>query len=478
MGIIKRAFLYVIRKRGKSILLFFVLLIMATFVLTGLSIEKAAEQEQKNLRKTMGGAFELSPVFAESNPYFKVINDGEGGFELYTECPLTKALIDLVLAEDGIVSCDADTQSNVQTDLKIFEGNVPLKGNLNKSVYARTVYSTESNIFFTSETFRLIEGKHISNDEENSAVISKDLAEKNALKIGDSITLKTDCTVDVKVIGIFEILKPDSAFENIATYEKAENQIFIDYNTLQELFPNTPVGFLSAKFSVSDPAELEKTAENVKSISDIDWRAFELSTDNNEYTKAAAPLENLQSLVTLIILVIALVSAVVLALILTMWGRTRIHETGVLLSLGIKKINIMGQYLTEVLMIAAIAFGMSFFSSNAIASRLANEMIESPQNTEDVVWQVKDGNGLDLDDVQVTIKDDTKIDGASSNSEVTPNASDIDIDNDNSKINVSVDIIDMLRLYLIGFAIIAVSVVVSSGTTMRLKPREILSKMS
>lgn len=478
MGIIKRAFLYVIRKRGKSILLFFVLLIMATFVLTGLSIEKAAEQEQKNLRETMGGAFELSPVFAESNPYFKMINDGEGGFELYTEHPLTKAMIDLLLAEDGIVSCDSGTQSNVQTDLEIFEGNVPLKGDLNKSVYARTVYSTESNSFFTSETFRLIEGKPISNDEENSAVISKDLAEKNALKIGDSITLKTDCTVDVKVIGIFEILKPDSAFENIATYEKAENQIFIDYNTLQELFPNTPVGFLSAKFSVSDPAELEKIAENVKSISDIDWRAFELSTDNNEYTKAAAPLENLQSLVTLIILVIALVSAVILALILTMWGRTRIHETGVLLSLGIKKINIMGQYLTEVLMIAAIAFGMSFFSSNAIASRLANEMIESPQNTEDVVWQVKDGNGLDLDDVQVTIKDDTKIDGASSNSEVTPNASDIDIDNDNSKINVSVDIIDMLRLYLIGFAIIVVSVVASSGTTMRLKPRKILSKMS
>ncbi len=478
MGIIKRAFLYVIRKKGKSILLFFVLLIMATFVLTGISIEKAAEQEQKNLRQTMGGTFELSPVFAESNPYFKMISDGEGGNELYTECPLTREMIDLILATDGITSCDADTQTNVQPNLEIFKGNVPLKGELNDSVYARTVYSTESNSFFISETFRLIEGKHISDSDENSAVISKDLAEKNALKIGDSFILNKDGAVDVKVIGIFEILKPDSSFENIATYAKAENQIFIDYNTLQRLFPNSSVGFMSAKFSVNDPAILEKIAEKVKTESGIDWRAFELSTDNNEYKEAAAPLENLQTLVTLIIFVTVLVSAIILALILTMWGRTRIHETGVFLSLGIKKINIIGQYLTEVLMIAVVAFGISFFSSNAIANRLANEMIESPSNSDDVVWEVKEGYGLDVDDIQVTVKDNSEIDTASSNSEFTPNTAEVDIDDNSSKINVSVGIFDMLQLYLIGFAIITLSVVVSSGTVMRLKPREILSKMS
>lgn len=41
MGFIKRAFLYVAKKRGKSALLFIILLVMATFVLTGLSLEKA-----------------------------------------------------------------------------------------------------------------------------------------------------------------------------------------------------------------------------------------------------------------------------------------------------------------------------------------------------------------------------------------------------------------------------------------------------
>ena len=49
----KRAFLYVSRKRGKSILLFFILLILSTFVLTGLSIGSASKQAQKNLRQNI-----------------------------------------------------------------------------------------------------------------------------------------------------------------------------------------------------------------------------------------------------------------------------------------------------------------------------------------------------------------------------------------------------------------------------------------
>ena len=79
MGTVKRAFLYVTRKKGKSVLLFFVLLIMATFVLSGLSIEKASQAEQKNLRQSLGGVFELMPEFSEKNPFYTKLDDGEIG---------------------------------------------------------------------------------------------------------------------------------------------------------------------------------------------------------------------------------------------------------------------------------------------------------------------------------------------------------------------------------------------------------------
>ena len=58
----------------------------------------------------------------KNNPYFKTINDDEGGVTLYTERPLTQEMIDLILQMDGIKSCDADTQSNVWPNLEIFKG--------------------------------------------------------------------------------------------------------------------------------------------------------------------------------------------------------------------------------------------------------------------------------------------------------------------------------------------------------------------
>ena len=64
-----------------------------------------------------------------------------------------------------------------------------------------------------------------------------------------------------------------------------------------------------------------------------------------------------------------MVSIAILSLILTMWARTRIHETGVLLSVGISKLSILGQYIAEVLLIAIFAFSLSYFSASAIAGR-------------------------------------------------------------------------------------------------------------
>ena len=60
MNCLKRAYLYVTRKKGKSILLFLILLVTATFVLSGLCIGDATRQAQMNLRKNLGGAFDMA----------------------------------------------------------------------------------------------------------------------------------------------------------------------------------------------------------------------------------------------------------------------------------------------------------------------------------------------------------------------------------------------------------------------------------
>ena len=482
MGTTKRAFLYVTRKKGKSILLFFILLIMSTFVLTGLSTQKASQEAQKNLREALGGEFYVSVELSESNPYFRRVDDGEGALDLYTELPVTRDMINAIMEIGGIEKYDASAQTLVSTNLTIFPGNVPLKGELNNKIYARTVAGTENNSFFQSGIMELTEGKHITGNESNAAVISRDMADQNSLQIGDSISLQADEEAEVRIIGIYEIRKPDPAYASVVTYEKLENQIFIDTSALQDLFGDMPVGFYEAAFSVYDPAQLDSIMSEVKGLSAIDWRAFEVAADNQTYLDAAAPLQKLQALVSSIIWVIALVSAVILSLILTMWGRSRIHETGVFLSLGIGKMRIIGQYLAEVLMIAVIAFGCSYFTSSAVAGQLANGLLQqnipaSEEQAAGVTITQKDGFS---EDVVVSIKDDSALSDMPSGQDTAPEV-EVAADGaeaDREQIRVTIDSYNMLQLYLIGIIVIILSVGISSLSVMRLKPREILSKMS
>ncbi len=97
------------------------------------------------------------------------------------------------------------------------------------------------------------------------------------------------------------------------------------------------------------------------------------------------------------------------------------------------------------------------------------------QNT-DIVTQIKDG--YNSDDFSITIKDNSILSDILSQQET---GIDIDVSASETEMNeeqfhVTVSVYNMLELYIIGIAIIVLSVGVSSFAVMRLKPREILSK--
>ena len=200
---------------------------------------------------------------------------------------------------------------------------------------------------------------------------------------------------------------------------------------------------------------MELIISNVKEIMGVDWMGFSIMVDNEDYEAAASSLKQLSELVSTILIVVLIVSVVILSLILTMWARSRIHETGVLLSVGISKLSILGQYIFEVVMIAVLAFSLSYFSSSAIAGQMGS-VLQSEQTVNEV--QQEDGISAGTRGEAQAVIDDEKIE--------TP------------ELQVTVQLRDMGQLFLIGIAIVTVSAGISSITVMRLKPREILSKMS
>ena len=70
-----------------------------------------------------------------------------------------------------------------------------------------------------------------------------------------------------------------------------------------------------------------------------------------------APLQNMNRLVSLLILLAVVVGGIVLYLVLASRVRERMGESGILLSLGFSKGNILAQrHLTEALLLAVLAF--------------------------------------------------------------------------------------------------------------------------
>lgn len=476
MSFIHRALLYVTRKKGKSILLFTILLVMATFVLTGLSIWKAAEAAQLDLRQSLGGKFDIG-IDWENSPYVvrETIQDNEYDEEtgktmstylMYSTKQFTIEDVAAIREVEGIKYCNAATECLIPfEELSLFAGTIPITAQYSRQTKTMGVWSTEEAELFSSGALALTEGRHIVPEDRYTAVISRDLAEQSGLKIGDYITAHsyrdeekefTGKEVRVQIVGFFTPGEVEAFGEMVTTYDKIQNRIFVDLQTTVDI-ENHPAayGFNVVNITVEDPQDMERVVSDVKALSFIDWDAFAVNVDNKVYEDAAAPLNALTELVVSLLVVIIVVSAVILALILTLWTKTRIHEIGVFLSMGARKSAIIGQYLTEVLMIAVLAFGLSFFTSSAVAGQIGSHLLKQTVQTE-------------------TEEGGTEVKAAEAGGETLFEQS----KPEESGIDVSVGLSDLVRLYLIGFAVIAAAVSTSSVTVMRLKPREILSKMS
>ena len=476
MSIFKRAFLYVTRKRGKTILLFAILLIMATFVLTGLSIWKASEVAQLNLRQSLGGKFDVFVDWSNS-PYVvkepvKDEVDEETGkttssFLMYSTVQFTPENIAAIKAVSGVKYCSARQDNLLPFDeLSLFPGTISTDAKYQGYTKTLGVCNTEDDELFTTSTLTLAEGRHISADDTHVAIISRDLADRNELKIGDYLTAHsysvedngfTGLEIKVQIIGLFAPNVVEQFGETVTTYDKIQNRIFVDLQTSKE-FDGGEInyGFSVLHVTIDDPQNMAQVVAAVKALPGIDWKAFTVEVDNEIYENAAAPLATLNELVVTLLVVIIVVSAIILALILTLWTKTRIHEIGVFLSVGIRKSAIIGQYLIEVLLIAVFAFGLSYFTSNAIAGQIGNHLLEQSV-------QVEQENNSNSAAAAVEVGTDTLIQKP--------------LPTENG-IQVSVGLDSHTLLYLIGFVIIIVAVSISSITVMRLKPREILSKMS
>ena len=94
-------------------------------------------------------------------------------------------MIKEIAAVDGIAGYDASLITLPRFFNDKGEAFVTVE---NFSYYCYGSYNSQYHELFLSGRFELVEGKHITDDMSNGVIISKELADRNNLKVGDTVT--------------------------------------------------------------------------------------------------------------------------------------------------------------------------------------------------------------------------------------------------------------------------------------------------
>lgn len=446
----KRACLYVTRKKSKSLIMLFILFVIATAVLSIISVKKAALITKEEIKKEVNSSFSIVGLAwgtEYTNGTMGLINEIKK-LDGISKINRTSTSGGELVGHKGIES----ESKTMREDDERFGEYVALQGSDYSDLDKK----------FTSGSFKLVEGRHLTEGDRNKVLIHKELAELNNLKIGDEVSikaapinyyrLKDDGEMNLEIIGIYD--SEDNSKSISKTY-MPQNTMITDNQSIMEFdgFTEKNIVYANTDFYVNDPENLKSIMKKVEKFPGI-GELHRVSTNDELFTSLVKSTENLNSIINTVLIGIVVVGIILLSLILTFWIRGRIKETGILLSLGISKNKIISQYIIELLIIAMLGFGLSYFSGKAIAQNVGDKLVTQAS--------------------EQSIKEFNKVGG----SMVAPDADAQLMTKTIDSLDVSVTFNEMIYVFLIGATIIVVSVIVSSIPIINLKPKDILSKMS
>lgn len=301
---------------------------------------------------------------------------------------MTEDMIQKIAATDGIAGYDA----TLITLPRFFNSKrEPLIIETNFSCYCYGSYNSQYHELFLSGRFELVEGTHITDDLTNGAIISRQLADQNGLKIGDTVTgiyypENNTPAVDMEIIGIFDIVADKGDQINMyddASYYDYSNYIFCSMKASEDMLKGWGEdgdGISEAYFYVTDAAQLDSVIRKVQGNSSIEWDNFKITANDEVYQNISGALTDTSSLITTLIAIITAVSMVLIILILSMSIRSRKHEIGILLAVGIAKPAVISQYALETFLIAIAAFPLAYLASQQAAGTLGTLLGKTVEN--------------------------------------------------------------------------------------------------
>ena len=405
----KRIFLSLSRKKSK-LLLFGILFFLAFFMLVFLSVYQTAKNNVSGIEETYGTSFRIQIYRDESKPEFweeKTVEGLDAPLRVYTGPNVDEAMMERITEEvPGIT----DYEAGRNWDVMLYEYEL-IPGYWNYEYFSshdqelsfdpeetkNYMYITQCfptrNSFrfeqFYNGTFRLVKGRNITPEDKFKCIISKSLAEKNDLKIGDTLRIdgeslavraktpiKSLGTVEAEIVGLFDMTYQQSINQYTDEYDILENWVITDSETgycLDRMYGEEN-HLYGGYFFVKNPEDIDEVMKEVKNLDWIDWQYYELRKDDSTYKDAIKPLDTVKKIMFVCVCVITTAGILLLFLVITHSMKKRVRETGILMSLGITGKEIKRQFLWEHLLLGIAAFLLASIVSFAVTPIIGEQI--------------------------------------------------------------------------------------------------------
>ena len=362
---IKNAALYIFRKRKKSLILITIFSVILACIFACMRLLSTTSTVQQQLKQTTTSSFEFRKKDGTSFSFkqvegIKKVADNES-LEKHYQTIAKLENHSVVTGEEKIQRDDIDEEMKNVVSL-----NSSSQVNREK--------------LFSSGVFSLLKGKMIEAMDVHKIMIHEELASKNQLNLGDTITLDViqqetgeKKKVDYEIVGIFSGKKQET-YTGL-TSDFSENTVFTDYQSIHQLF-TSELGEIVTGLNIyaSSSEELLKMKQAIEALP-FNWEEFVIEDQKQDFDDILESITGLQSMVQWMIVGILIAGAVVLSLMLMLSVRERIYEIGILLSIGIHKAWIIGKFFVELFLLTIPAIFVSFAIGPMMIHQLMNGFI-------------------------------------------------------------------------------------------------------
>ena len=435
MNFFRRAIRYCWRQKLRSVILLLVFTLLSSAALIALSVGHATAEETEDVKQTVGASIRVEIDAGNTDLYGSGAENEWGTAYQYNGDYITQEVIDAIAKVEGVVSYSAESEEGyygAAVDFDYFPGvfNASISG-YGQSVPYTVTMNTALSVEFLNGTYTLEEGRHIQPDDSFAVLISKELADKNGLSVGDDITLYS---MDTQREDTFEIVGVFSGTEGMSKEAMMSDGIpanrgYIDMGSYQKMWNETTLELGSLDVYVNSAEDAENILGIIKNLNEIKGKTFVYSIDTENFDLISAPLSSMQTMVDTAVIVIALTGAAIIVLLLVLWTRGRKKEAGVLMDVGRSKLEIVLQFLVENLLIAipavAASLGLTTLLADKVGSYLAGQTAANATGLSVMIYSA-----------------------------------------------------DIAAVYGVGVLILLSAVLLAAVTVIRLKPREILSQMN